>query len=102
LFPDRESITGRKSLEDKRDVRGVHRCHSPLKFHEVLPVLQLFQQVPLGSFLPVGETFENAMPFKEASDLVEAVLQPRIGVDAGHGRAALPAITITRDGTGIS
>jgi hypothetical protein len=50
----------------------------------------------------MGETFEDAMPFKQASDLVETVLQPRIGADAGHGRASLPGITIATDVSQIS
>jgi hypothetical protein len=53
-------------------------------------MLKSFQQVPLGSFLAVREVLEDTMLLEQASDLVEAVLQPRIGTDAGHGKGFLP------------
>jgi hypothetical protein len=95
LLPDRPSIVRRQRFERKRDVRRVHRLKASLQLDQVLPMLKAFQQVALGSLLTLGKVIEDPVFVEQTSDLVEALLQPRVGAEACHGGPSF-AFTIAR------
>jgi hypothetical protein len=62
----------------------VHRPQATLELDEVLPMLEALEQVALGTFLSVCQVFEDAVFFEKTSDLVQTLLKPLVGTDAGH------------------
>ena len=48
-------------------------------------MLQPFEQVAFGPFLPVGERLEHAMRLEQAAHLLESILQLAFGTVDGHG-----------------
>ena len=74
--PDRHAIVGRQRLQHVGDVRGVHRSQPLAKLGDVLAVLQLLEEVSLGTLLLVRHRFEHAMTIEQPDDFAEALGEP--------------------------
>ena len=67
-----------------------------MQLGQVLPVLQALEQVAPRPFLPVGERFENLVPFEQPRNVGQAGLQARLRADGCHGDIVARVISPTR------
>src|SRR5687767_4302563 len=71
----------------------MHGANPPMQLDEVLPVLELLDQLTAGTFLPMAERVEDAVALEEPRDLGEVLLQARLRADCRHttpGEARVP------------
>ena len=74
--PDRQAIVGRQRLEHIGDVGGMHRSQPLAQLGNVLPVLQLLEQVRFGTVLLVRHGLEHAMTIEQPDNFAEALREP--------------------------
>jgi len=62
-----------------RDVGGMHHPQALAEFSEVLPMLQLLNQVPLRALLLMRQGLQDAVTIQQPRDLGQALVQPARG-----------------------
>ncbi len=88
LTPHEEPDVRRQPLEHVGEIGGVQRSDTRVQLGQVLPVLEMFEQIPLGPFLTVRQGLEHPMPLEEVRDLFERVLESHVGGGSRHGSVA--------------
>jgi hypothetical protein len=64
----------------------MHPAEMPLQLDEVLPPLQLLDELAPRAFVTLGERLEDAVALEEAHDRVQALLQVSIRANDRHAR----------------
>ena len=71
------AVVRRQRFEHVGNVGGVHRAQPLAEFGHVLPVLQLLEEVALGTVLLMRQRLEHAMAVEQPGDFGQAVCEPR-------------------------
>jgi hypothetical protein len=62
----------------------MHPAQVPLELGEVLPALELLDQLAPRPFVPLRERLQHAVSFQQPDDRLEALLKVRVRADDRH------------------
>ena len=98
LLPDEQPLLRHQALEDVREIGRMERVDARVQLGQVLPLLQLLEQVALGAFLAVRERRQDAVLLEQPRDVVERLVQAAVRRSEGHGspRIRQPHDAVTR------
>jgi hypothetical protein len=84
LLPHGEAIVARQGVEDVGDVRAVHPAKAHVQLDEILPMLQLFEEVLPAPVLALSHRRQHAVLFEQTGDLGDAFLQSDLRAQRSH------------------
>ena len=79
LAPHGHAVAERQALEHVRDVGGMHHPQALAELSEVLPMLQLLNQVSLRALLLMRQGLQHAVTIQQPRDLGQALVQTALG-----------------------
>ena len=62
----------------------MHGSQALVQLDEVLPMLQVLEQVALGALLTMGQGLENSMPVEHTGDIVQTLLKTGLRACRSH------------------